>query len=92
MSSVVGTKGQVTIQKEIRDALGIAPGWRAIQRPEGDRVVLEFLPPRHRRSVVGILKGKARMRFATSEYLERAIDQAWTYAAEDAAGTEGATS
>ena len=51
MSSLVGAKGQVTIEKGIRDALGVQPGWRAVQRLEGDRVVIEFLPPKHRRSL-----------------------------------------
>jgi len=32
MSTLVGTKGQVTIEKEIRDALGVRPCWRAMQR------------------------------------------------------------
>ena len=32
MARVVGQKGQVVIAKEIRDSLGIAPGWVALQR------------------------------------------------------------
>jgi bifunctional DNA-binding transcriptional regulator/antitoxin component of YhaV-PrlF toxin-antitoxin module len=88
MSTLVGTKGQVTIEKELRDALGIAPGWRAIQRLEGEQVVLEFVPPRHRRSLAGILKGKAKITFPTSEALEDAVDQAWTDAARAAAGEQ----
>ena len=88
VSTLVGTKGQVTIEKEIRDTLGISPGWRAIQRLEGDRVVIEFLPPKHRRSLAGILKGKAKRTFPTPEDLEVAIDQAWTHAAREAVGEE----
>ena len=57
MSTLVGSKGQITIEKEIRDRLGVEPGWRAFQRQEGDRVVLEFRPPRHQRSLAGILAG-----------------------------------
>ena len=30
MSTLVGTKGQVTIERRIREALGVKPRWRAI--------------------------------------------------------------
>ncbi len=77
ISSVVGTKGQVTIEKEIRDALGVQPGWRAIQRMEGNRVVLEFLPPRHRRSLAGILEDATTVRIPADEAFEEAVADAW---------------
>ena len=32
----VGSKGQVVIAKEIRDELGIQPGWLALQRVVDD--------------------------------------------------------
>ncbi len=88
MSSVVGTKGQVTIEKGIRDALGVQPGWRALQRQEGDRVVLEFLPPRHRRSLAGLLEHATTVRLPAGEAFEAAVEQAWAdvvRAGEDAA-------
>jgi bifunctional DNA-binding transcriptional regulator/antitoxin component of YhaV-PrlF toxin-antitoxin module len=84
MSTLVGTKGQVTIEKEIRDALGVHPGWRAIQRLEGDRVVIEFLPPRHRESLAGILTEATKVRAATEESLEAGIEAAWGEAAKEA--------
>jgi bifunctional DNA-binding transcriptional regulator/antitoxin component of YhaV-PrlF toxin-antitoxin module len=77
MSSLVGTKGQVTISKEIRDALGVKAGWRAIQRLENGRVVIEFLPPRHRRSLAGILTDATHVRAPTEEDLHAGIEQAW---------------
>jgi AbrB family looped-hinge helix DNA binding protein len=77
MSSVVGTKGQVTIEKAIRDALGIAPGWRAVQRVEGNQVILEFLPPKHRRSLAGILKGATSVRMPPGEGFEEMVEKAW---------------
>lgn len=90
MGTLVGTKGQITIEKEIRSALGVEPGWRAIQRLEGDRVIIEFRPPKHRRSLAGVLAGKAKRTFPTPEDLEAAIDEAWTAAArEGAAGDQG---
>ena len=72
MSSLVGAKGQVTIEKGIRDALGLQPGWRAVQRLEGDRVVIEFLPPKHRRSLDGILSDKTTVRIRSLEEWLRA--------------------
>lgn len=86
MSTLVGTKGQVTIEKEIRDRLGVEPGWRAFQRLEEDRVVLEFRPPKHQRSLAGILAGKAKRTFSTDEALNAAIEEAWTAARESEGG------
>ena len=77
MSSIVGTKGQVTIEKEIRDSLGVQPGWRAIQRLDGDRVIIEFLPPKHRRSLAGILEHATTVRIPAVEAFEEAVAQAW---------------
>jgi bifunctional DNA-binding transcriptional regulator/antitoxin component of YhaV-PrlF toxin-antitoxin module len=84
MSTIVGTKGQVTIEKELREQLGVEPGWRAIQRLEGDKVTIEFRPPKHSRSLAGILAGKATRVFPTSEDLEQAIEEAWAGAATEA--------
>jgi bifunctional DNA-binding transcriptional regulator/antitoxin component of YhaV-PrlF toxin-antitoxin module len=84
MSTLVGTKGQVTIEKQIRDALGVGPGWRAIQRLEGHRVVMEFLPPKHRRSLAGILTDATTVRAPTEADLQVAVEQAWEEAARDA--------
>jgi len=58
----VGTKGQVVISKEIREQLGIEPGWEAMGRVVGDEVVLRFIPPEHRRSLRGRLRTYARKR------------------------------
>ena len=55
MASRVGSKGQVVIAKEIRDALRIVPGSLAVQRQVGDTVEIRFLPPEHDRSLRGIL-------------------------------------
>lgn len=77
MSTLVGSKGQVTIQKEIRDSLGVEPGWRAIQTLEGNRVVIQFRPPKHRRSLYGVLAGKAERTFPDEETLDAAIADSW---------------
>lgn len=80
-SFMVGTKGQVTIAKEIRDELGVKPGWRALQRVEAGHLVLEFLPPPHCRSLAGVLRNYSDVTVPTSEALEQASEEAFGNAA-----------
>ena len=56
MSNVVGERFQITIDKVVREELGIKPGDRAIERAEGGRLVIDFMPAPHRESLLGILK------------------------------------
>lgn len=56
MANVVGQKGQVVISKEIRDKLGVKPGWLALQSIVDNHVVIYFVPPEHNRSLLGCLK------------------------------------
>ena len=86
MASVVGTKGQVVIDKAIRDLLGIVPGWRAYQTVEEGCVKIYFRPPPHSRSLLGILgehltpdaaERLTRMSWADME------DEAWKGILED---------
>jgi AbrB family looped-hinge helix DNA binding protein len=56
MANVVGERFQITIDKAVREELGIRPGDRAIERAEGGRLVIDFVPAPHRESLLGILK------------------------------------
>lgn len=56
MSNVVGERYQITIDKAVREQLGIRPGDRAVERVEDGRLVVEFIPKPHRDSLLGILK------------------------------------
>ncbi len=58
MANKVGEKGQVVIETAIRAALGIEPGFVAVQHLKGDRVEIRFHPPEHERSLRGALAGK----------------------------------
>jgi bifunctional DNA-binding transcriptional regulator/antitoxin component of YhaV-PrlF toxin-antitoxin module len=58
VATSVGERGQVTIEKSIREELGVYAGDVAVQRVEGRRVVIEFVPAPHRRSLAGSLRGK----------------------------------
>ena len=56
MAAIVGPKGQVVIDKAIRDRLGISPGWRAYQTLDDGCVKIYFRPPPHSRSLLGTLR------------------------------------
>jgi len=58
MVSRVGERGQITIEKSIREELGIYAGDDAVQRVEDGRIVIEVVPGRHRRSLAGTLRDK----------------------------------
>lgn len=62
MASRVGERGQITIEKSIREELGIYAGDEAVQRIDDGRIVIEVVPGRHRRSLVGSLKDKVGRR------------------------------
>ena len=53
----VGERGQITIERAIRERLGIRPKDIAVQREEDGRLVVEFIRPHepHMRSLAGIL-------------------------------------
>ena len=51
----VGSKGEMHIRKELLEALGIGPGWIALQRVVDNKLEVEFLPPEHRESLAGSL-------------------------------------
>lgn len=71
------------IEKEIRDRLGVKPGWRAVQLLVGDHVEIHFLPPEHGRSVAGCLSRYVEEgRATTPEALREARAAAWEEAAK----------
>jgi len=60
VASRVGERGQITIEKSIREELSIYAGDETVQRVEDGRIVIEVVPGRHRRSLAGSLRGKTR--------------------------------
>jgi AbrB family looped-hinge helix DNA binding protein len=85
LSHLVGTKGQIVIEKGIRDRLGIKPGWVAMQRLVDDHVEVFFVPPPHDRSLKGVLAGQIRRTVAPGEEWDRAREAAWEEAAREKA-------
>ena len=68
MTSRVGERGQITIDKAIRDTLAIHAGDEAVQRIQDGRIVIAVVPGRHRRSMAGFLQAKVR---------RTSIDESW---------------
>jgi bifunctional DNA-binding transcriptional regulator/antitoxin component of YhaV-PrlF toxin-antitoxin module len=73
MSHVVGLKGQVVIEKDIRDRLGVRAGWIAVQSLVGDRVEMRFLPPEHNRSLFACLAQYVKRPAPTDEQINQAV-------------------
>ncbi len=68
MGSRVGERGQITLEKTIREELGIYAGDEAVQRVENGRIVIEVVPGRHSRSLAG----------AAAPHIQRIpVDEAW---------------
>ena len=76
MGSKVGERGQITIEKAIREELGVYPGDETVQRVEKGRIVIEVVPGRHRRSLAGSLKTKVG-RKPSDESWETLREAAW---------------
>ncbi len=79
MTSKVGTKGQIVIEKAIRDELGIEPGAVAIQRVVDGHVEIYFVPAAAR----GSLKGRLRP-LISDEVIARTSQMDWHDIEEEA--------
>ncbi|HZD56364.1 MAG TPA: AbrB/MazE/SpoVT family DNA-binding domain-containing protein [Anaerolineales bacterium] len=88
MTYLVGAKGQIVIAKEIRERLGIQPGWVALQRLVGDRVEIYFLPPEHRESLKGSLAPYLKAGVPPGEAWDKARIAAWEAATREADAQE----
>ncbi|MBI4492825.1 MAG: AbrB/MazE/SpoVT family DNA-binding domain-containing protein [Chloroflexi bacterium] len=59
MASKVSARGRITIDRAARRVLGIKSGMAAVQIVVDDHLEVYFLPPRHRRSLFGVLPPQA---------------------------------
>lgn len=55
MSAVVNIRGQITVDREIRERLGISPGMVAVQQIVDNHLLVTFIPAPHKRSLAGVL-------------------------------------
>lgn len=85
----VGPKGQLVVEKEFRQQLGVEPGWIALQRVVGDHLEIRFLPPANQgRSLKGSLTRYAKAHIGSWEEWDEARELAWRKAAFEKAGKE----
>lgn len=56
MANVIGDRFQITIDKRVRDELGVMPGDLAVEQVEEGRLVVSFVPRPHRDSLLGVLR------------------------------------
>ncbi len=82
MASVLGARGQLVIEKPIRDSLGLEPGYISTQRLVDDRVEIRFYPPEHRRSLLGVLGSWATRSLEPDDWHE-VREKAWADSASD---------
>jgi AbrB family looped-hinge helix DNA binding protein len=76
MSNKVGERYQITIDKAVRERLGVQPGDLAIERIEDGLLVVEFMPRTHDRSLRGILRRDPVPPGSTDSASEK--EAAWT--------------
>jgi bifunctional DNA-binding transcriptional regulator/antitoxin component of YhaV-PrlF toxin-antitoxin module len=73
----VNQRGQITLDPEVRRALGVKPGMVTHQRVVGDRLEIIFVPGPHRQSRFGALADYRQGPLATTgETLEGAVQEA----------------
>ena len=76
MPNKVGERYQITIDKLVRERLGVQPGDLAVERVEDGLLVVEFMPRRHDRSLRGILRRAPVLPGSTNSTAEK--EAAWT--------------
>jgi bifunctional DNA-binding transcriptional regulator/antitoxin component of YhaV-PrlF toxin-antitoxin module len=84
VSSKVGAKGNIVIDKAVRDLLGIRPGWEAVQFAREGHLEIHFLPPPTPGMSAGILRPeRPRRDLWEDEALHEATERAMAEAARE---------
>jgi bifunctional DNA-binding transcriptional regulator/antitoxin component of YhaV-PrlF toxin-antitoxin module len=82
MANTVGKKGQVVIEKPLREALGVQPGFVTVQTVINGHLEIQFFPPEHNQSLRGALKtnlnlSTEELREARERALQEAVMEDW---------------
>ncbi len=82
----VGQKGEIVIGEELREKLGVGPGWRAYQFLEDDHLIIYFQPPDDGKPLAGSLSNKLKKKVAPGKEWDEAREYAWKVRAEEKMG------
>ncbi len=82
MYNTVGAKGQVVIEKAIREALGVEAGYITVQRLVEGHVEIHFFPPEHRDSLLGVLAPHVKRSVSPEEW-RQAVEDSYAEAARE---------
>ena len=85
MTQRIGPEGQITISQEIRDQLGIGPGWEVVQQVVDGHVELYFSSPEQNGSLKGVLAKYTDVVIPEDQWHE-AREKAWEEAMRDKYG------
>lgn len=88
MTCKVGDRGEIVIEKELREQLGIRPGWIALQRLVDNRVEIQFIPPEYDKSLKGCLAEYVKKSIAPGKEWDEAREAAWEQRAKKKMGIE----
>jgi hypothetical protein len=69
MPSRVGERGQITVEKAIREDLAVYAGDEAVQWVEDGHLVVAFAPGPHHRSLAGRLAGNVTRQPAAQDWV-----------------------
>ena len=83
MPNVVGDRFQITIDKKVREQLGLKPGDQAVEWVEDGRLIVAFLPRPHHESMLGILKRYTKEPIEPITDWQAVKDAAWDARAKE---------
>ena len=85
MPNVVGERFQITIDKRVREILGVRPGDQAVEWVDDGRLVVAFVPRPHNDSMLGIIKRMTDQGIEPITDWQAVKDRAWGARADEIA-------
>jgi AbrB family looped-hinge helix DNA binding protein len=83
MPNVVGERFQITIDKKVRERLGVKPGDLAVEWVENGRLVVGFLPPASNESMLGIVQQLGGVTVEPIDDWDAYFDRVWRIRANE---------
>jgi AbrB family looped-hinge helix DNA binding protein len=83
MPNKVGDRYQITIDKAVREQLGVKPGDQAVEWVEDGRLVVGFLPRPHTDSMLGIIRTLTDKAIEPITDWQAVYDRAWAVRAAE---------